>query len=78
MLTATRTLIAHWNGKTWRQVASPSPGGCNAEDLLFAVAAMAKSTWAMDCYTTGVSNCRTLAERYTRSRWATVTSGPRP
>jgi hypothetical protein len=78
MLTAARTLIARWNGKTWRQVASPSPGGSNAEDLLFALAATPNSTWAVGCYTTGESNCGTLVERYARSRWSEVTSGPRP
>ena len=41
-----KTLILHWNGKTWRRVPSPSPGG--GGDSIYAVAATsATNAWAV-------------------------------
>jgi hypothetical protein len=72
------TLIDHWNGKYWRQVPSPSPGGDTNTNLLEAVAATpAGSAWAVGCYTSN-SNCGTLAITYTRSGWRQVASAPAP
>ncbi len=79
MLTAALTLIDRWNGKYWRQVSSPSPGGDASTNLLEAVAASrAGSAWAVGCYTRNPSNCGTLAMRYTRSGWKKVGSAPAP
>jgi hypothetical protein len=44
-----KTLILHWNGTTWRQVPSPSPGSVNMN--LFGVAATsARHAWAVGSY----------------------------
>ncbi len=42
-----RTLILHWNGKSWQRVASPSPGTGTA--LSAVAAASAGSAWAVGC-----------------------------
>ena len=42
----TKTLIVHWNGTTWNQVASPSPGSAdNQLDGVWAVSA--NDVWAV-------------------------------
>jgi hypothetical protein len=42
-----KTLILHWNGKAWKQVASPSPG---ADSSLSSVAAVSgNNVWAVGC-----------------------------
>jgi hypothetical protein len=51
----TRTLIAHWNGKTWAQVASPSPGKGVVLDAV--AASSASNAWAVG------SNCNGFATR---------------
>src|SRR5439155_1317348 len=38
-----QTLVLHWNGATWTQVASPDPGGSGNDNYLFAVAATSHS-----------------------------------
>src|SRR5690242_14807216 len=44
--TGQRTLTEHWNGSTWRQVASPSPG--SGRGMLNAVSALSPtSVWAV-------------------------------
>ena len=50
------TLIRHWNGTTWRRVASPNPGGAGtgASNELQGVAALkADNAWAVGSYTDG-------------------------
>ncbi len=79
MLSGSLTLVERWNGKNWRQVSSPSPGGQTSTNLLEAVAATRTGlAWAVGCYTTNPSNCGTLAMRYTRSGWRHVASAPVP
>ena len=50
-----RTLILHWNGKSWTQVPSPNPGGPSHGNLLFGVTATsARNAWAVGYDTTNV------------------------
>jgi hypothetical protein len=43
-----QTFIEHWNGRSWRRVRSPSPGGAGRDDELFGVTATsARSAWAV-------------------------------
>jgi hypothetical protein len=63
------TLIAHWNGSTWRTVTAPSPAGGS---VLAAVAARAGAgAWAVG-YTRGSG--KTLILRWTGTSWSRVAS----
>ncbi len=69
---AARTLIEHWNGTHWTEVASPSPAGDN--DQLTGVAAVSSSNiWAAGYFANGAFN-RTLIEHWNGHRWRVVTS----
>jgi hypothetical protein len=76
---ATVTLILHWNGRSWKQVPSPNPGGTAAgnENALTATAATsAANAWAVGVAArsqrTGPSN--TLVEHWNGREWRTVSS----
>ncbi|MGN1261929.1 MAG: cation:proton antiporter, partial [Candidatus Enteromonas sp.] len=50
-LGATQTLILHWNGTTWSQVASPNPGPSGSQNNLLAMAvSSATQAWAVGSY----------------------------
>ena len=67
-----RTLIARWNGHTWRQVTSPNPSP--ASNYLNGVAAAsATSAWAVGEYT-ATSGQRTLIVRWNGHGWKRVAS----
>jgi len=71
---AWRTLAAHWNGKTWKQVPSPNPGGTAHDNSLNAVAAAsATGVWAAGDYSTG-PKILTLIERWNGKVWKRVAS----
>ena len=62
--TGSKTLIVHWNGRTWTQV--PSPGGA-----LYGVAATsARNAWAVG----STSNSKGLIERWNGQVWTQVPS----
>jgi hypothetical protein len=66
------TLIAHWDGRRWRRVASPNVG--TRSNFLFGVAAVSRSgVWAVGYYFTG-SQEQTLIERWNGKSWAVVKS----
>jgi hypothetical protein len=68
------TLIVRWNGKTWKQVPSPSPSREDVGDGLFGVAAVsASSAWAVGG--TGIGT--TLIVRWNGMAWKQVPS-PNP
>lgn len=65
-----RPLIEHWNGSTWRQVASPDPAG---NDTLSGVAATSPaSAWAV-----GESGSRTMILHWNGKSWRRVPSPAR-
>ena len=69
-----RTLIAHWDGASWRIVPSPNVGA--GENTLTAVAARsATDIWAVG-YRNQVSMARerTLAEHWNGTRWQVIPS----
>jgi hypothetical protein len=66
-----RTLTEHWDGKTWRIVASPSGAGVQA-GLLSVAALSSTNVWAG-----GDSGAATLIEHWTGTHW-TVVSSPTP
>ena len=77
--TSNLSLILHWNGKSWRRVASPSPGGSSGTTYLYAVAAAsASSAWAVGYYLPSpVDAYRTLILHWNGRTWRQVTS-PNP
>src|ERR1700683_2583888 len=67
----TKTLIEHWNGKSWRKVASPNEG---TGDLLKAVYALSTTNvWAAGSYFNGTAG-RTLIEHWNGKSWSVVPS----
>jgi hypothetical protein len=76
---ATLTLIEHWNGAAWRQVASPDPAGHAAGNLnyLYGVAAASpRDAWAVGSCNRHIDGnpWLTLIEHWNGTRWATVHS----
>jgi hypothetical protein len=72
-----KTLILHWNGKTWKQVPSPSPGGSSENNFLTGVAATsATNAWAVGDYFKGGSE-ETLIVHWNGTTWKQVPS-PNP
>jgi hypothetical protein len=67
-----KTLILHWDGNTWTQVASPSPGTTGA--VLEAVAATSSTdAWAVGASFTA-STEKTLTLHWNGHKWAQVAS----
>ncbi len=73
--TSTKTLIEHWNGTAWTQVASPNPSS-SANDLDSLYAISATSIWAVGSYYSG-SAWETLIEHWDGTAWRHVPS-PNP
>lgn len=67
------TLIAHWNGLTWSQVPSPSPG-VTGSALSGVAATSAKNAWAVGYYTDAGSFGQTLIEHWDGTKWKRVPS----
>jgi hypothetical protein len=67
----TRTLVEHWNGKTWKIQRSQNPGGSGKSDGLSGVAATPSgNAWAVGAYTKNRGALRqTLIERFNGKAW---------
>ncbi len=75
--TAYQTLIARWNGTTWKRVPSPNPGGSTRHNQLLGVTAIsASNAWAVGYYDTGTSH-QTLIAHWNGTTWTQVPS-PNP
>lgn len=72
------TLTENWNGSRWRIIPSPSPGGSNAFDELFSVAAFGpNNVWTVGH--TLSNGTQTLAEFWNGSTWTVSnTVNPNP
>jgi len=68
-----QTLTEHWNGSSWKVVASPDPGGSNANVLYGVAAGSSTTTWAVGSYFNG-SKYVTLIARWNGSTWTQVAS----
>jgi hypothetical protein len=67
--TVSKTLIAHWNGKTWKQVKSLNAGGSTPNDILRGVAATSSSNaWAVGDNYNGTAD-QTLIEHWNGKAW---------
>jgi len=72
---SSRTLVVHWNGRSWRQIGSPSVGGTTRINKLLGVSAPSRSTaWAVGEWSPAVLSSRTLAERWNGASWHVVPS----
>lgn len=70
------TLAARWNGKSWSQVSSPSPGGANAVSALTGVSADSGSdAWSVGYY--GTFGLETMALHWDGTSWTQVAT-PNP
>ena len=75
--TADQTLIEHWNGTSWSQVASPNPGGRTHENFLDDVSATSSTNaWAVGSFFDGTAG-QTLIEHWNGTSWSQVAS-PNP
>ena len=72
-----QTLILHWNGSSWRQVASPDPGGSGENDLFGITAVTANNIWAVGRYVTRTAQTQTLVLHWNGSSWKQIAS-PNP
>jgi hypothetical protein len=73
-----QTLIVHWNGRSWRQVASPDVGGHGNSNSLWGVAAVSRSNvWAVGSYRTAGQFRHTLIVHWNGRSWRRVAS-PNP
>ena len=69
-----RNEVLHWNGKTWRTMAVPNPGGhaVSSASVLFSVrCAGAKDCWAVGDYTSHSANLNE-ALHWNGTRWVKV------
>jgi erythromycin esterase-like protein len=71
-----KTLLEHWNGKAWKQQASPSPGGTAGSYLHALTAISSANAWAVGSYLSGASSL-TLIEHWNGKAWRHVPSPSR-
>jgi hypothetical protein len=65
-----RTLVVHWNGRVWRQMVSPNPGGARRDDRLTSVASIsADDAWAVGYYRDAGSARRVLVLHWNGGSW---------
>jgi erythromycin esterase-like protein len=74
------TLTERWNGRSWRQVASPSPGGSvgssGDQSLLQAVCTISPSdAWSAGSYSSGSPLGKILIERWNGRTWTQLPAG---
>jgi hypothetical protein len=67
---AERSLIEHWNGKSWKLQSSPTPHNSDTDYSLYGVAALADGdAWAVGQYGNAHIGFRTLIERWDGKSW---------
>jgi len=72
---AYNTVIARWNGASWKKQTSPNPGGSTQENVLYGVAGTsASNAWAVGDYTDGTTKYRTLIAHWNGVKWSKQTS----
>ena len=56
-----RTLLVHWDGKTWQRIPSPDPGSHTNDSLLSIDATSARNAWAIGVYFSANQPDQTIA-----------------
>jgi hypothetical protein len=75
-ISSDKTLILHWNGRTWKKVSSASPG--SSFDALGTIRAVsATNIWAVGTYAGSDFHDKSLALRWNGHAWSRVPS-PNP
>jgi hypothetical protein len=75
---ALKTLVLHWNGTTWAQVASPNPGVPSSAVFLADVSATSSSdVWAVGEYSSNGAVVKPLVLHWNGTSWTQVAS-PHP
>jgi hypothetical protein len=70
-----QTLIEHWDGSSWTQVASPNPGGSAQNDLFGVAAISATNIWAVGSYyNVAAGQAQTLVVHWDGASWKQVPS----
>jgi hypothetical protein len=72
-----KTLIEHWNGTAWQQVASPNPGSPSSNYLFGVAATSSTNAWAVGSYNNLHGAQATLIEHWNGTAWRQVAS-PNP
>jgi hypothetical protein len=71
-----RSLVLHWNGRTWSQVPSPNPGKLN-NSLSGLASVSASSVWTTELYNNSSSMAGTSQILHWNGRtWSKVAAGP--
>jgi hypothetical protein len=65
----TKTLVLHWNGTGWTEVASPSPGGTTGTALSGVDAVSASSVWAVGSTAPFGTGGKTLILHWNGTTW---------
>lgn len=73
---AYQTLVLHWDGRRWKRVPSPNPGGMHATALYAVAAVGAKDAWAVGTYRNGHGVGLPLVEHWDGHRWRVVPAPP--
>jgi len=72
---SSKNLVLHWNGASWTQVASPSPGPAPTDDFLGGVSALSPSdAWAVGLSLTRTNDSRTVVLHWNGASWTQVAS----
>ena len=72
---SSKNLVLHWNGGSWTQVASPSPGPAPTDDFLGGVSALSPSdAWAVGLSLTRTNDSRTVVLHWNGASWTQVAS----
>jgi hypothetical protein len=74
---ATDTLTEHWNGSTWKVVASPNPGTGSLGSLLNSITVISSgNVWATGQFyaSSSPTSSETLVEHWSGSQWKVVSS----
>jgi hypothetical protein len=69
-----KSLIEHWNGHQWQQVASPNPAGSSDTYLYGTSAASGTNAWAVGYYYKTGLGYATLTEHWNGKAWTVVPS----
>ncbi len=77
-----KTLIEHWNGKTWKQVPSPDPVTVSSSKLTWNIlqsvsAVSAGSAWAVGYSEVALTGSKDMILRWNGTAWKQVSS-PNP
>lgn len=72
-----KSLVEHWNGTAWKQVASPNPAGSTDTYLQGVSAGSASDAWAAGYYYKTGLGYATLTEHWNGTKW-TVVASPNP